>query len=234
MVLYYRRYNYLQIVKRLSLTFHAVPIFGGFMYLPSAESRRTLTSIRTFFAQLATCCKAASASCFAHIEKFWLDCLRRRQAVLQKIAADLTNKRAEVTASWTKVNRAWQDNQHFTLLFIPANGRNVAKKHVARKHLQRSFICAGALLAVLIGGFGFTAKQAILTAEEKRELAEFKQVKQAQEETIRRLEQMAEKNQQELAQIHKLEEEMRKQMAKSGISLPPKTDSAASAQGGPV
>ncbi len=192
------------------------------MYLPSAEGRRALTSIRTFFTHIAASCKVALASCFAYIKEFWLDCLRRRQALLQKIVADLTNKRAEVTASWTKVNRAWQDNQHFTLLFIPANGRNVAKKHVARKHLQRSFICAGALLAVLIGGFGFTAKQAILTAEEKRELAEFKQIKQAQEETIRRLEQMAEKNQQELAQIHKLEEEMRKQMARAASLCPPR------------
>lgn len=183
-----------------------------------------------FVLSISTRGKKILAACSAALKARWqalADAYRSRR---QRLAASLNTK----TASWGRARQAWRDNQHFTLLFIPANGQNVAKKHLARKHLKRSLMGVGLFLAALIGSFGYLAQQTFLNQVQKRELAEFKQTKQAQEETIQRLEEMAEKNQKELAQIHQLEEEVRKQMAKSGISLPPKNESAASAQGGPV
>ena len=152
----------------------------------------------------------------------------------QAAAGFVSGKITAAATFYNRVRTAWNDNQHFTFLLIPANGQNVAKKHVARKHLKCTFMGTAAVVLALIGSFGYMAHHTFLSLEQQREIAEYKQTKRAQEETIQHLQQMAEKNQKELAQLHELEQQVRQQLAKSGVQLPPKTDSAATAQGGPV
>ena len=75
---------------------------------------------------------------------------------------------------------------------------------------------------------------AIQNETQKRELAEYKATKKAQEQTIQELQKMAEKNQKQLAYLTQLEDKVRQEMAKNGTQLPPKSDIASFAgKGGP-
>ena len=81
---------------------------------------------------------------------------------------------------------------------------------------------------------GVLAHFAIQNETQKQELAEYKATKAAQERTIQELQKMAEKNQQQLAYLTKLEDKVRQEMAKNGTELPPKSEVAAYAgKGGP-
>lgn len=188
--------------------------------------------------QLVVSKAAALAACWQQsVRTFCSAAASFKQRVLNayRTAADFFSGRiSSATSAYARMRTAWNDNQHFTFLLIPANGQNVAKKHVARKHLKCTFMGTTAVVLALVGCFGYMAHQTFLSLEQQREIAEYKQTRRAQEETIQHLQKMAENNQKELAQLHELEQQVRQQLAKSGVQLPPKTDSSITAQGGPV
>ena len=130
--------------------------------------------------------------------------------------------------------KVWHTNQHFTFWLIPADGSHIAKKHVKKAHLKYAFSGVAAFLVMVSVTIGVLAHFAIQNETQKRELAEYKATKKAQEQTIQELQKMAEKNQKQLAYLTQLEDKVRQVMAKNGTQLPPKSDIASFAgKGGP-
>ena len=141
---------------------------------------------------------------------------------------------AKMQQRYEMCRKVWHANQHFTFWLIPADGSHIAKKHVKKTHLKYAFSGVAAFLVVVSVTIGVLAHFAIQNETQKQELAEYKATKAAQERTIQELQKMAEKNQQQLAYLTKLEDKVRQEMAKNGTELPPKTDvSAYAGKGGP-
>ena len=128
---------------------------------------------------------------------------------------------------------AWRGNQHFTFFFISADGHHVTKKHIRRDELKYAITGLTCFIIGIVAAFGVLVHFAHQNEEQKVELAQFKQTKAAQEETIKELRRMAEENQKQLAYLSKLEDEVRAQMDKNGIALPPKQE-VPGAKGGPI
>ena len=142
---------------------------------------------------------------------------------------------AKMQQRYEMCRKVWHANQHFTFWLIPADGSQIAKKHVKKTHLKYAFSGVAAFLVVVSVTIGVLAHFAIQNETQKQEIAEYKATKAAQERTIQELQKMAENNQKQLAYLAKLEDKVRKEMAKNGTELPPKTDASAFAgKGGPI
>ena len=159
---------------------------------------------------------------------------RNVQAVISHAdayALDLSNR---LNHRYAVCKKTWHANSHFTFWLIPADGSHIAKTHVKKTHLKYAVSGLAAFLVVVSVTIGVLAHFAIQNETQKQELAEYKATKAAQERTIHELQKMAEKNQQQLAYLTKLEDKVRQEMAKNGTELPPKTDvSAYAGKGGP-
>lgn len=138
-------------------------------------------------------------------------------------------------AKYQHIRQVWNDNYSFTFFFVPANGQNVAKTHIKRSQIKIALHAALAVLVLLVGGFGYMTHVTMVSKAQQKELAEYRQTKAEQEETIRQLRAMAEKNQKQLAALSKLEDQVRDHMAKNGAKLPPKSEAVKEAgKGGPM
>ncbi len=129
---------------------------------------------------------------------------------------------------------AWTGNQHFTFWFIPADGQNIAKKHIKKTHIKYAFSGIAAFLVVTSVTIGVLAHFALQNEAQKQEIAEYKATKQAQDAKIEELQKLADKNQQQLAYLSKLEDQVRNEMQKNGTALPPKASIESQAKGGPT
>lgn len=121
----------------------------------------------------------------------------------------------------------WKGNQNFSLWVIPEDGQKIAKKNVQKHHLKYAATGVLSLFFVMLTSIGVLAHFAVQSETQKQELLEYKQTKVAYEKTLDELRQVAEKNQQELAYLSKLEDKVRAAMEKNGTTLPPKSDAAA-------
>lgn len=124
------------------------------------------------------------------------------------------------------IRTAWCGNQHFTFWLIPADGQHIAKKHVKKTHLKYAFTGLASVVLLVGIALGVLGHLAMQNEAQKQELAFYKQSRQEQEQKIQQLQQLAEKNQKQLADLSKLEDQVRSQMEKNGAQLPPKTDAS--------
>lgn len=159
-------------------------------------------------------------------------CAQRAAAAVKGYARSVMARMQQKYMMW---KRMWRSNQHFTFWLIPADGQHIAKTHVKKSHLKYAMTGVAAFLVTVSVTIGVLAHFAIQNEAQKRELAEYKATKQAQEHTIQELQKMAEKNQKQLAYLSKLEDRVRLEMEKNGTQLPPKSDiSAYAGKGGPT
>lgn len=142
----------------------------------------------------------------------------------RKLEGELQAQVYGVKSRYADAKNVWRTNQHFTLWLIPADGKKIAKTHVKRNHLKYAVTGFAAVFVVMLATIGVLANFAIQNEAQKQEILEYKQSKIAQEQTIKELRQMTEKNQQQLAYLSKLEDKVRAEMQKSGADLPPKSD----------
>lgn len=65
---------------------------------------------------------------------------RRVLAMVDVISSQIDNKvkhvHTIVKSKYNSVREMWCGNQHFTFWLIPADGHNIAKKHVKKTHLK--------------------------------------------------------------------------------------------------
>lgn len=129
----------------------------------------------------------------------------------------------------TKANliKMWEDNAIFTFWFIPANGQNATKRHVKRHHLKYAVLGILGTVVVMVSGFSVmamvTTHVASKNISQKHQLEEYKQMTEAQKQTIKQLQEQAAENQKQLAALSKLEDAIRAELEKHGADLPAKT-----------
>ena len=156
--------------------------------------------------------------------------MRRLHKLISSVAAKIKTKcqlvAENIHSRYEAVRNVWCGNQHFTFWLVPADGQCIAKKNVKKTHLKYAFTGFASLIVVLGMTLAVLGHMAMQNEAQKQELALYKQTKQEQEQKIQQLQQMAEKNQKQLADLSKLEDQVRSQMAKSGAQLPPKTDAS--------
>lgn len=150
--------------------------------------------------------------------------------LLKKICTTLQPIMDDIRSRYEAARNVWCGNQHFTFCFIPADGQHIAKKNVKKAHLKYAFTGFASVVLLLGLAFGVLGHLAMQNEAQKQELAFYKQNKQEQEQKIQQqiqqLQQMAEKNQKQLADLSKLEDQVRSQMEKNGAQLPPKTNAS--------
>lgn len=144
--------------------------------------------------------------------------------IYRKLEGELQERVNGIKSRYADAKNVWRTNQHFTLWLIPADGKKITKTHVKRNHLKYAVTGFAAVFVVMLTTIGVLANFAIQNEAQKQEILEYKQSKIAQEQTIKELRQMTEKNQQQLAYLSKLEDKVRAEMQKSGADLPPKSD----------
>ena len=150
----------------------------------------------------------------------------RLMAAQEKVQAKWQLAAEHISSRYQAVRNIWCGNQHFTFWLIPADGQCIAKKHVKKTHLKYALTGFASLVVVLGLTLGVLGHMAMQNEAQKQELALYKQTKQEQEQKIQQLQQLAEKNQKQLADLSKLEDQVRSQMEKNGAQLPPKTDAS--------
>ena len=156
--------------------------------------------------------------------------MRRLHKVISSVATKMQTKcqlvAEDIYSRYEAVRNVWCANQHFTFWLVPADGQCIAKKNVKKAHLKYAFTGFASLIVVLGMTLAVLGHMAMQNEAQKQELALYKQTKQEQEQKIQQLQQMAEKNQKQLADLSKLEDQVRSQMEKNGAQLPPKTDAS--------
>lgn len=172
--------------------------------------------------------KAAVVRAVAKIQAAML--MRRVKNLAMAAVAKVQEKQQELAQRMRRryeaVRNVWCGNQHFTFWLIPADGQHIAKKHVKKMHLKLAFAGLASVIVCVSVALGVLGHMAFQSEAQKQELAAYKQTKQEQEQKIQQLQQLAAKNQQQLADLSKLEEQVRSQMAKNGAQLPPKSDAS--------
>lgn len=151
---------------------------------------------------------------------------RTIKKVSDVVKTSAQGKLSAVTAKYHTIKKTWSDNGHFTLFFVPANGQNVTKKHVKRRHLKMAGVGIIAGLMLLAGSIGYFSHRYIQQQSEMDELKAFQKLRGSQELQIAALQKITEENQKRLAEISKLEEQIREAMKKNGMTPPPKTDAS--------
>lgn len=141
----------------------------------------------------------------------------------------------KITALYAAIKDSWEKNHYFTFWFIPGNGQNITKKNIEKKRLKYILTGTTVVGAAFLISFGVMVHVTYQNYLQQQELAEFKQTKQQQEAKLKEIEALAEANQKQLAYLSELENQVRDQMEKSGVELPPKNENKSyGGKGGPV
>lgn len=150
--------------------------------------------------------------------------MNRYKAVVNSVELAVQKKSNQMNETRRKLHQMWSNNHSFTLWVAPADGSLITKKHFKKtslKYAAWTFTTVLCSLLVTIGVLGYFAH---VNETQKRALEEFQKTRMVQEQTIKELKEIAEKNQQQLAYLSKLEDKVRNEMKKNGTELPPKQE----------
>ena len=160
--------------------------------------------------------------------------VNRYTNAVDTVEAVIKTKSNQMNATRRKLHQMWSNNHSFTVWLAPADGSHIAKKHFKKTSLKFAAVTITTVFASLLVTIGVLGYFAHVNEAQKRELEEFQKTRMAQEQTIKELKEIAEKNQKQLAYLSKLEDQVRTEMKKNGTELPPKQEVAAYAgTGGP-
>lgn len=160
--------------------------------------------------------------------------INRCRQIYSTIEAAIQDKSNKMNETRRKLHQTWANKHSFTFWFAPADGSHIAKKHIKKTSLKFAAVTFAAVFCSLLVTIGVLGYFAHVNEVQRQELAEFQKTRLAQEKTIKELQEMAEKNQKQLAYLSKLEDKVRTEMEKNGAELPPKQDvSSFAGTGGP-
>ena len=128
---------------------------------------------------------------------------------------------------WTKI-KAWTDRlRHivegegsFTLMVAPNNGKDIQSTHLTKRGIRNIlYSCACGVIFLAGSSFMMCVDMANI-AQEHDELIAYKENKVEQEKKLQELSLASEKVQKDVADLNKIETQVRQQMEKYGITLP--------------
>lgn len=137
---------------------------------------------------------------------------------------------------WKRLIQLWkQFDGSYTLMLVPHDGRSISKKDLHTKQMKKAVTWFGAVALGTAGVIVLLSSMLYVRNKEANELAAYRAIKAQQEQKLQELAKNTEAVQKQLAVLHKLENQVREQMKKSGMELPGKSELAekTGGKGGP-
>ena len=137
---------------------------------------------------------------------------------------------------WKRLIQLWKQlDGGYTLMLVPHDGRSISKKDLHTKQMKKAVTWFGAVALGTAGVIVLLSSMLYVRNKEANELAAYRAIKAQQEQKLQELAKNTEAVQKQLAVLHKIENQVREQMKKSGMELPGKSESAekTGGKGGP-
>ena len=139
-------------------------------------------------------------------------------------------------SSYKKLVRFWRQlDGGYTLMLVPHDGRSISKKDLHTKQMKKAVTWFGVVALGTAGVIVLLSSMLYVRNKEANELAAYRAIKAQQEQKLQELAKNTEAVQKQLAVLHKIENQVREQMKKSGMELPGKSEPAekTGGKGGP-
>ena len=137
---------------------------------------------------------------------------------------------------WKRLIQLWKQlDGGYTLMLVPHDGRSISKKDLHTKQMKKAVTWFGVVALGTAGVIVLLSSMLYVRNKEANELAAYRAIKAQQEQKLQELAKNTEAVQKQLAVLHKIENQVREQMKKSGMELPGKSESAekTGGKGGP-
>ena len=137
---------------------------------------------------------------------------------------------------WKRLIQLWKQlDGGYTLMLVPHDGRSISKKDLHTKQMKKAVTWFGVLALGTAGVIVLLSSMLYVRNKEANELAAYRAIKAQQEQKLQELAKNTEAVQKQLAVLHKIENQVREQMKKSGMELPGKSEPAekTGGKGGP-
>ena len=137
---------------------------------------------------------------------------------------------------WKRLIQLWKQlDGGYTLMLVPHDGRSISKKDLHTKQMKKAVTWFGAVALGTAGVIVLLSSMLYVRNKEANELAAYRAIKAQQEQKLQELAKNTEAVQKQLAVLHKIENQVREQMKKSGMELPGKSEPAekTGGKGGP-
>ena len=137
---------------------------------------------------------------------------------------------------WKRLIQLWKQlDGGYTLMLVPHDGRSISKKDLHTKQMKKAVTWFGVVALGTAGVIVLLSSMLYVRNKEANELAAYRAIKAQQEQKLQELAKNTEAVQKQLAVLHKLENQVREQMKKSGMELPGKSEPAekTGGKGGP-
>ena len=128
---------------------------------------------------------------------------------------------------WKRLIQLWRQlDGGYTLMLVPHDGRSISKKDLHTKQMKKAVTWFGAVALGTAGVIVLLSSMLYVRNKEANELAAYRAIKAQQEQKLQELAKNTEAVQKQLAVLHKIENQVREQMKKSGMELPGKSELA--------
>ena len=137
---------------------------------------------------------------------------------------------------WKRLIQLWKQlDGGYTLMLVPHDGRSISKKDLHTKQMKKAVTWFGVVALGTAGVIVLLSSMLSVRNKEANELAAYRAIKAQQEQKLQELAKNTEAVQKQLAVLHKIENQVREQMKKSGMELPGKSEPAekTGGKGGP-
>ena len=137
---------------------------------------------------------------------------------------------------WKRLIQLWKQlDGGYTLMLVPHDGRSISKKDLHTKQMKKAVTWFGVVALGTAGVIVLLSSMLYVRNKEANELAAYRAIKAQQEQKLQELAKNTEAVQKQLAVLHKIENQVREQMKKSGMELPGKSELAekTGGKGGP-
>ena len=137
---------------------------------------------------------------------------------------------------WKRLIQLWKQlDGGYTLMLVPHDGRSISKKDLHTKQMKKAVTWFGVVALGTAGVIVLLSSMLYVRNKEANERAAYRAIKAQQEQKLQELAKNTEAVQKQLAVLHKIENQVREQMKKSGMELPGKSEPAerTGGKGGP-
>lgn len=121
-----------------------------------------------------------------------------------------------------KLQELWQEEKTYIFHVVSDDGKNEAHKSFDTSFLRKLTYGVGGVALAGVLAVGFMHYKVSEYNSVQQELAEYRATKAAQEKKLDELNKLTTKVQEDMAALSKVEEQLRQQMAKSGMHVPKK------------
>ena len=119
---------------------------------------------------------------------------------------------------WKRLIQLWRQlDGGYTLMLVPHDGRSISKKDLHTKQMKKAVTWFGVVALGTAGVIVLLSSMLYVRNKEANELAAYRAIKAQQEQKLQELAKNTEAVQKQLAVLHKIENQVREQMKKSGM-----------------